>query len=208
LKKRAIDVTLGVFPMLPAATLSALPSRVHALRRVAAALGALLTAVLLVGRAGAQPSATPESAPAAPTPALLPPLAPVPKLQLVLPAPDVGSSVRREGPAWPSYAPDVTVPREWRNLPDAELRLEVPIARLDLGGLSLSSQVETVPGRERDCVSDCRGPRWSSALRLKYDAGDWGPLRQTGPQLDLRGARPLGNARARGFLGAGFGGKF
>lgn len=192
-------------PMLPAATLSAPPSRLHARRRVAASLGVLLNVALLAGPGGAQPSATPASAP--PTPAVLP-LAPMPKLQLVLPAPDIGGVVRRDGPAWPSHARDATVPREWRNLPDAELRLEVPITRLDLGRISLSSQIETVPGRERDCASDCRGPQWSSTLRLKYEAGDWGPLRQTGPQLDLRGARPPGNASARGFLGAGIGGKF
>lgn len=131
----------------------------------------------------------------------------MPRLQLVLPAP-TAFAARREGPPRFSYWLEAAVPREWRHSPDAELRLEVPTARLELGKLSLSSQLEAVPGRERDCAPDCRAPEWSPSLRLKYDTGDVGVLRQTGPQLELEGARPPGSGRGRRFFGAGFSGKF
>jgi hypothetical protein len=132
----------------------------------------------------------------------------VPRLQLSLPAPAVGA-VRQEGSLGLGYLRDAVVPRQWRHFSDAELRLEIPTARLELGRFSLSSQLETVPGRERDCLPDCRAPEWSPALQLEYNTGDLGPLRQTGPQLRLLGARsPGGGQGGRRFLGAGFSGKF
>jgi hypothetical protein len=124
----------------------------------------------------------------------------------VLPAP---GAAQREGAPWSSYWLDATLPSEWRHATAGELRLELPTARLELGRLSLTSLLVTVPGRERDCLPDCRDAQWSSALRLQHDLGDLGPLRQTGPQLELRGARPPGNrGRGQGYFGAGFSGKF
>jgi hypothetical protein len=165
-----------------------------------------LGAVLLVSQAGAQPPTRAGTTPApAPLAAATSRLAPVPKLQLVLPR--VSGAMRHEGPPWLRYWREATVAKEWSTSTDADLRLELPTARLDLGRLSLRSQLDTVPGRERDCLSDCRGAQWSSSVRLKYDVGDVGPLRQAGPQLNLQGARPQGSS-TRGFLGGGFGGKF
>jgi hypothetical protein len=172
-----------------------------------ALLTLLLGSALLVERARAQgvvPSAAaPPSHPSLPARLAL---APVPRLQLTLPT--AAGSPQREG-AWPSYWRAATVPAEWRNATDGELRLELPMARLRLGRLSLSSLLVATPGRERDCLPDCRSPEWSSVLRLQHDLGDLGPLRHAGPQLELRGARPPGNAgQGRRYVGAGFGANF
>lgn len=184
--------------------LPALPSSfLGTTRSVAAALGALL--VVIGSRAAAQvpgsqlPQATRASA--------LARLPAVPRWKLDWSAATAGS-MRREEARGASYAHGTVLPVEWRHVPDSELRLEVPTARLELGRLAISSQLETVPGRERDCVPDCRAPQWSSVLRLQYDAGALGPLRQTTPQLELKGGRPPAGGLGRRFFVAGVGGKF
>lgn len=172
-----------------------------------ALLTLMLGGVPSVERARAQTSVAPSAAAAPPSDAVPPSqLPPVPRLQLTLPTP--AGSAQREG-TWPRYWRDTAMPAEWRHATDEELRLELPMARLQLGRLSLGSLLMTTPGRERDCLPDCRTPQWSSVLRLQHDLGDLGPVRQVGPQLELRGARPPGNAgQGRRYVGAGFGGKF
>lgn len=131
----------------------------------------------------------------------------VPRLQLAWPAPS-SVGLREQGLGLYSLSA-AAVPGEWRYASDGELRLQIPTAQLVLGSFSLSSQLETVPGRERGCSPDCRAPEWSPVLQLKYQAGDVGPLRQAGPQLRLEGARATGSGQgARRFFGAGFSGKF
>lgn len=177
----------------------------------AAALAALLVVSSLGSRASAQASGPQGPSPAPPSTAGTAPaqlsLPLVPRWQLVLPAASTGS-VRHEGPPGSSYWREATVATEWRHVPDAELRLELTTARLELAGLALSSQLATVPGRERGCLPDCRAPGWATSLRLKYDAGDVGPLRQTGPQLELEGVPMPRSREGRRFLGAGLGGSF
>ncbi len=178
-------------------------SRFH---RGALALGlrvlAGVIALPMVGAAQSGPAPAAQTEPAPARPLSLPA---VPRFQL---SPPGAAGASREGPPWSSYWRYGKVPEAWRFSTDADLRLEVPMVVLDLGSFSLSQQLETVPGRERDCLPDCRGPQWSTSLRLKYDAGELGPLRQAGPELELKGARPPGRGQSRGYFGAGFGGKF
>ena len=172
-----------------------------ALKR-AAPLALSCAALLVWERAGAQ---QPPS-----LPALL--LAPVPTFQLSLPAvpppPNWWLWPQREGSPATAYWQTALVPREWRDARDDELRLELETGRWDLGQLSLTSTISTVPGRERDCEPGCRGASWSSGLRLKYNAGDLGPLRQTGPELSVGYTPARPGTKAQGLLRGGFGGKF
>ena len=116
--------------------------------------------------------------------------------------------LRQEGSPGTAYWQTALVPREWRDARDDELRMELETGHWDLGKLSLSSEISTVPGRERDCEPACRGASWSSALRLKYKTGDLGPLRETGPELSVgfTPARPA--TKSQGLVRGGFSGKF
>jgi hypothetical protein len=143
---------------------------------------------------------------AQPLPALLQ-LPPVPALRLALPAPSGQSGwVHPESAPWLAYTSAV-VPREWRDVPDEDLRLQLETGRVNLGRLSLTGEISTAPGRERDCP-DCRGAAWSSALRLKYHTGDLGPLRDTGPELLVGGSPARAGVKAEGLLRGVFSGKF
>jgi hypothetical protein len=161
-------------------------------------LGALsVAAVLGVVRIGAAQSLPPRLN-----------LPPVPSFRLSLPAPSAHPpAVQREGQSLPAYWQAPLVPREWRDFTDDELRLELETGRLELGRLAITGELSSVPGRERDCAAGCRGAGWSSSLRLKYDAGDLGPLRQTGPELNLGWtARP--GLKSPTLLRGGFSGQF
>ena len=85
--------------------------------------------------------------------------------------------------------------------------MRVETGRWELGRLSLTAAIESVPERELECPPNCRGPDWRPSLILKYDAGDLGPLKQVGPSLDLGGALSPGQP-ARGASGGGFSGVF
>jgi hypothetical protein len=134
----------------------------------------------------------------------------VPSLRLTLPV--VPALPNRESTGlWPRYWQEASVPREWRSATDDELRLDVETGRWQAGRLSVSTEISTVPARERNCRegdSDCRAPAWSSALRLKYQTGDIGPLRETGPELKVLVTPPRPGVRGGGLLQGGFGGKF
>jgi len=136
-------------------------------------------------------------------------LPPVPSFRLSLPAvsapPSAGQPERERSPA---YWQNPLVPREWRDFTDAELRLELETGRLELGRLAITGQLSTVPGRERDCAPPCRGAGWSSSLRLKYGAGDLGPLRQTGPELNLGWTPARPGLKSHTLLHGGVSGKF
>jgi hypothetical protein len=133
----------------------------------------------------------------------------VPSFQLSLPAPSTSWIwVQQEGSPVLAYWQTTVVSREWRDVPDDELRLELETGRLELGRLVISGQISTAPGRERDCAPSCRGGGWSSALRLKYTTGDLGPLRQTGPDLSLGWTPARPGLKSRGLLRGGFSGKF
>jgi len=150
--------------------------------------------------------ATAQTGLAQPLPALLQ-LPPPPALRLALPAPAAPSGwVHPERAPWLTYTSAV-LPREWQDVPDEELRLELETGRVNLGRLSLSGEISTVPGRERDCP-DCRGAAWSSALRLKYHTGNLGPLRDTGPELLMGFSPARAGVKAGGLLRGGFSGKF
>jgi hypothetical protein len=176
-------------------------SRPAVLKR-AASLALACFAVLVVRQAGAQPS------PALPS-YLLPP---VPTFQLSLPVVPLPSNqwlwLQQEGSLATAYWQTALVPREWRDARDDELRLELETGHWDPGQLSLTSELSTVPGRERDCGPGCRGASWSSALRLKYNAGDLGPLRQTGPELSVGYTPARPGMKSQGLLRGGFSGKF
>jgi hypothetical protein len=133
----------------------------------------------------------------------------VPSFRLSLPAPSLPPlGVSREGAPVPPYWQTARVPRAWRDFPDDELRLELETSRLQLGQLAISGELSTVPGRERDCGSDCRGAGWSSELRLKYGAADLGPLRQTGPELSVGWTPARPGMKSQTLLRGGFSGKF
>jgi hypothetical protein len=136
-------------------------------------------------------------------------LPPVPSFQLSLPAPSSSWVwVQKEGSPLPAYWQTTVVAREWRDVPDDELRLELETGRLELGRLVMSGQISTAPGRERDCAPNCRGAGWSSSLRLKYGTGDLGPLRQTGPDLSVGWTPARPGMKSQGLLRGGFSGKF
>ncbi|MEO8185411.1 MAG: hypothetical protein ABI895_41920 [Deltaproteobacteria bacterium] len=135
-------------------------------------------------------------------------LPPMPELQLSLPAPPTQYTWReQEGSTWLTSA-NAVVPRQWQAVTEDELRLELETGRLDLGRLSLTGHISTVPGRERDCQPDCRGAAWSSSLRLKYDAGDLGRLRETGPELNVGLVPARRGTKSQGIVRGGFSGKF
>jgi hypothetical protein len=176
-------------------------SRPPALRH-AVPLGLAFAAVLASGQAGAQQL---PSLPAARLP-------PVPTFQLSLPVLPLPSKrwlwLQPEGSPATADWRTALVPREWRDARDDELRLELETGHWNLGKLSLSSEISTVPGRERDCGPGCRGASWSSGLRLKYNAGDLGPLRQTGPELNVGFTPARPGTKSQGLLRGGFSGKF
>lgn len=136
----------------------------------------------------------------------------VPSFQLSLPVVPLPSNqwlwLQQEGSPASAYWQTALVPREWRGARDDELRLELETGHWELGQLSLTSEISTVPGRERDCEPGCRGASWSSALRLKYNAGDLGPLRQTGPELTVGYTPARPGTKSQGLLHGGFSGKF
>ena len=136
----------------------------------------------------------------------------VPSFQLSLPAVSVPANqwlwLQREGSPATAYWQTALVAREWRDARDDELRLELETGHWDLGQLSLTSSISTVPGRERDCGPACHGAAWSTALRLKYDAGDLGPLRQTGPELNVGFTPARPGTTSQGLLRGGVSGKF
>jgi hypothetical protein len=140
---------------------------------------------------------------------LLPPL---PTFQLSLPVLLLPSSQSRwlpqEGSSATAYWQSALVPRAWREARDDELRLELETGRWEVGRLSLTSAISTVPGRERDCEPGCRGAGWSSTLRWKYNAGDLGPLRQAGPELSVGYTPARPGRKSQGLLRGGFSGKF
>jgi hypothetical protein len=177
------------------------PFCLSALKR-AVPLGLACVAVLASRQGGAQQQPS--------LPANL--LPPVPTFQLSLPALPVPSNhwlwLQQEGSPAAADWKAALVPREWRDARDDELRLELETGHWDLGKLSLSSELSTVPGRERDCEAACRGASWSSALRLKFNAGDLGPLRQTGPELKVGFTPARPGTKPQGLLRGGFGGKF
>lgn len=166
----------------------------------------LLSAVLALAQrsAGAQPT------PRAPAPEPLPIPSP-PSLQLTPPSlVDLGSLGSESSQRWwRGYWEGTRVPSEWRAAPDSELRLGVETVRWTLGPLSLTGELAIIPERERLCFPECTGPGSSSLLRLKYDMGDIGPLRETGPELEIGSSAP-GDAPSRNplLLGTGFSGKF
>ena len=139
-------------------------------------------------------------------------LPPVPTFQLSLPAVPLLSNqwrwLQQEGSPAATYWRDALVAREWRYSRDDELRLQLETGHWELGKLSLSSEISTVPGRERDCEPGCSGASWSSALRLKYNAGELGPLRQTGPELSVGYTPARPGTKSQGLLRGGFSGKF
>ncbi len=86
--------------------------------------------------------------------------------------------------------------------------MRVETGRWELGRLSLTGEMVSLPERERDCSPfHCSGPDWRPSMSLKYDAGDLGPLKQVGPRLNLGGALVPGQP-ARGASGGGFSGAF
>lgn len=113
--------------------------------------------------------------------------APMAELQLSLPVRANLGSLGAEASQrwWPSYWEDSTVSRQWQGVADADLRLNVETAHWELGALSLSTAYVVTPERERLCYPECSGFGASSAIRLKYDFGDLGPLQQLGPELEL-----------------------
>jgi hypothetical protein len=136
-------------------------------------------------------------------------LPPVPAFRLSLPAPSAQPpALQQEGERLPAYWQIALVPREWRDFSDEELRLELETGRLELGRLAMTGELSTVPGRERDCAPDCRAAGWSSSLRLKYGAGDLGPLRQIGPELRVGWTPARPGMKPQTLLRGGFSGKF
>jgi hypothetical protein len=176
-------------------------------------LSPLLLSVML---ASAQRSAGAQPTPRAPDPEPLPVPA-LPALQLTPPSlvnlgslPNLGSLGAESAQRWwRGYWEDTSVPSEWRTAPDAELRFEIETFRWTLGALSLTGELAIIPERDRLCFPECNGPGSSSVLRLKYDTGDIGPLRETGPELRVGSSAP-GDAPGRNplLLGTGFSGKF
>jgi hypothetical protein len=174
------------------------------MRRTLSSSSALLAlaAVLVARHSEAQ------EPPAAAAP-LLPPL---PALRLSLPALPLPSNQWRTLPpqadSGSPYWQSALVPREWRGARDDELRLELETGRWEVGRFSLSAELSTVPGRERDCEPGCRGAGWSSTLRWKYNAGDLGPLRETGPELNVGYTPARPGTKSQGLLRGGFSVKF
>jgi len=170
-------------------------------------LSPLLLSVLL---ASAQRSVGAQPTPRAPDPEPLP-VPSLPALQLTLPSLVNLGSLGAEAAQrwWRGYWEDASVPGEWRSAPDSELRFNVETFRWTLGALSLTGELAIIPERERLCFPECTGPGSSSVLRLKYDTGDIGPLRETGPELRIGSTAP-GDAPGRNplLLGTGFSGKF
>ena len=145
-----------------------------------------LAAVCVLGEAPpcfAQES--PEPAPDESTAPVAP--APMAELQLTLPArANLGSlGAEASGRWWPSYWETSTVPKPWQGVADADLRLNVETAQWEVGALSLSAAYIVTPERERLCYPECSGFGASSALRLKYDFGDLGPLQELGPEIEF-----------------------
>ncbi|MET0410103.1 MAG: hypothetical protein ABW217_02350 [Polyangiaceae bacterium] len=144
-------------------------------------------------------------------PALALPL--VPELQLTPPA-LLAASPAVEPPhthvPWLSYWQGSTLPREWRDASDPELRVRLETGMLELDDWSLSSGLRTTPerARERECYPNCWGPDWESSLMLKYEVGSLGPLQQTGPLLELQGKPHAAGVRERGLFNIGLGGAF
>jgi hypothetical protein len=136
-------------------------------------------------------------------------LAPVPEFRLswAAPALPVARALQRPELLWPQYWREPRADKAARDFTDAELRIVVETGRWELGRLSLTSEIVSVPERERDCGANCRGPEWSPSLILKYDAGDLGPLKKLGPSLNLGGTLGPGKP-ARGASGGGFAGVF
>ena len=179
--------------------------------RTLSSLVALKHAGLLALAGGlASAASAAQEGPPSPLPGYLLPA--VPSFQLSLPSVPLPSNqwlwVQQEGSPAAGYWQTALVPREWRDARDDELRLELETGRWELGNLSLSSEISTVPGRERDCEPGCRGASWSSGLRLKYNVGDLGPLRQTGPELNVGYTPARPGTKSQGLLRGGFSGKF
>ncbi|HVZ37130.1 MAG TPA: hypothetical protein VG963_32125, partial [Polyangiaceae bacterium] len=136
----------------------------------------------------------------------------VPNLQLTAPTWVTASMTKRNErtPAlWPRYWLTATLPAEWQSFPEDEWRLRVDTADAESGPLSLSSAIETEPVSERPCYPNCSpGADWHSSLVLKYDAGDVGPLQQTGPMLELAGKPKAQGVQQRGLVKVGLSGAF
>lgn len=144
-------------------------------------------------------------------PALALPL--VPALQLTPPAllaPAPSTEPPHAHAPWLSYWKSATVPREWRDATDAELRLYVETGSLELDDWSLSTGLSMTPERERlrECHPTCLGPDWESSVILKYEVGSIGPLQQAGPMLELRGKPPATGGHGRGLFNIGVMGSF
>jgi hypothetical protein len=142
-------------------------------------------------------------------PALALPL--VPELRLTPPA-LLAASPSAEPPhahaPWLSYWKSSSLPREWRDASDSELRVRLETGMLELDDWSLSSGLRTTPERERECYPNCWGPDWESSLMLKYEVGSIGPLQATGPLLELQGKPHAAGVRGRGLFNIGLGGAF
>lgn len=109
---------------------------------------------------------------------------------------------------WLSYWKSSSLPWEWRDAPDSELRLRLETGTLELDDWSVSTGLRTTPERERECYPNCWGPDWESSLILKYEVGSVGPLQQTGPLLELQGKPHAAGVRERGLFNIGLGGAF
>jgi hypothetical protein len=176
---------------------------------VVAAAG-LATALLATTTASAQPTGGvhPSSPP--------PRLAPVPNLRLTLPPPVLGPGTGLGPPLhsestpapWLTYWMTTHATAAWRGFSDGELRMNIETGRWELGPLILSTQITSTPESERDCHPDCRGPAWSSSLRLKYDMGNVGPLQHVGPELEVGVTPAEPRTPAKSLLRGGFSGQF
>jgi hypothetical protein len=127
---------------------------------------------------------------------------------LLLPSPGQAQGDTLPGPRLP-YWRTATVPGEWRYFRDEELRLRVETNHLQLGRLSFSGGMETLPVEERTCYPTCAADAdWESNIILKYDGGDVGPLQQTGPMVELGGKPEAQGVQRRSLVRVGLSGAF
>lgn len=149
--------------------------------------------------------------------ALLPPLLspelslspPLPALQLTPPLLlDLRPVIAHPHAPWLSYWRAGALPREWRDVPDSEVRLRLETGELRLDDASLSTGLRTTPERERECHPNCWGADWESSVIFKYEVGSIGPLERAGPMLEMQGKPHGSGVRSRGLFNIGLIGAF
>jgi hypothetical protein len=96
-----------------------------------------------------------------------------------------------------------------RYLRDSELALRIEGFSWSWGNWRFDSGAEMAPAREGDCVAECRIGGWSSRVRLGYDLGTIGPIRNATPFLEVqrKDAKP-GKRAGTGLLRFGMDGAF